>query len=181
MIEATDGLDRRDRIDPVQLAKQHILCALIWTAVGMQAGRRPGRSKEGWRVGGRERGEDGEGRGVEGREGGSDDARRGERASVEEGVVEGGGLIKGRNEAWTARGKDGREAASGGGIEREREGASGEGVQGREENVNGGIPRRAQASVQYIHKPFHNAALSIDTWVLQMKNSEQVYIINSAF
>ena len=34
--------------------------------------------------------------------------------------------MKGRNEAWTARGKDVREAASGVGIEREREGASGE-------------------------------------------------------
>ena len=91
-----------------------------------------------------------------------------------------GGLIKGRNEAWTARGKDGREAASGGDIEREREGASGEGEQGRDDNFKGGIPRRAQASVQYIHKPFHNAALGLETLVLQMKNSEQVYIINSA-
>ena len=78
-------------------------------------------------------------------------------------------MIKRRNEAWTARGKDGREAASGGGIEREMEGASGEGEQGREENVKGGIPRRAQASVQYIHKPFHNPALGIATLVLQMK------------
>ena len=52
-------------------------------------------------------------------------------------------MIKGRNEAWTARGKDGREAAIGGGIEQEREGASGGGEQGREENFKGGIPRRA--------------------------------------
>ena len=37
------------------------------------------------------------------------------------------GLMKGRNEAWTARGNDGREEASGGGIERGREGARGEG------------------------------------------------------
>ena len=36
-----------------------------------------------------------------------------------------------------------------------------------------GIPRRALASVQYIHKPFHNAALGLETLVLQMKNSEQ--------
>ena len=41
-----------------------------------------------------------------------------------------GGLIKGRKEAWTARGKDGREAVSGGGIERERKGASVEGSKG---------------------------------------------------
>ena len=37
------------------------LCALIWTAAGMQAVRRPGRSQEGWRVGRRKQGEDGEG------------------------------------------------------------------------------------------------------------------------
>ena len=30
----------------------------------------------------------------------------------------------------------------------------------------------------YIHKPSHQAALAIDTLLLQMKNSEQVYIIN---
>ena len=88
--------------------------------------------------------------------------------------------MKGRNEAWTARGTDEREAASGGGIEPEREGASGEREQGREENFKGGIPRRAQASVQYIYKPFHNADLGLETLVLQLKNSEQVYIINSA-
>ena len=34
-----------------------------------------------------------------------------------------GGLMKGRNEAWTARMKDGREGASGGGIKRGRDGA----------------------------------------------------------
>ena len=27
-----NGLARRDTIDPVKLAKQHTLCALIWTA-----------------------------------------------------------------------------------------------------------------------------------------------------
>ena len=118
-----------------------------------------------------------------------------------------GGLMKGRNEAWTAPGKDGREGASGGGIERGTEGArkgrklqgrypdprgghrpvytSGGGIErvregargkGRKgvENVKRGILRRAQASVQYIHKPFHNAALGLETLVLQMKNSEQV-------
>ena len=30
------------------------------------------------------------------------------------------------------------------------------------------------ASVQYIHKQFHNAAIGLETSVLQMKNSEQV-------
>ena len=89
-----------------------------------------------------------------------------ERASVEEARDEGGWVDKG-----TERGKDWREAASGGGIEREREGASGEGEQGRDENFKGGIPRSAQASVQYIHKPFHNAALGLETLVLQMKNT----------
>ena len=41
--------------------------------------------------------------------------------------------------------------------------------------------RRALASIQYIHKPSHKAALAIDTMLLQMKNSEQVYIINSVY
>ena len=42
--------------------------------------------------------------------------------------------MKGRNEAWTARGKDGREGeeASGGGIERGRKGARGKGSKGWE-------------------------------------------------
>ena len=40
--------------------------------------------------------------------------------------------------------------------------------------LKGGIPRMALASVQYIHKPFHNAALGLDKLVLQMKNSDQV-------
>ena len=75
-----------------------------------------------------------------------------------------GGLIKGRNEAWTARGKDWREAASGGGIEREREGASGEGEQGRDENFKGGIPRSAQASVQYI---LSSNLMQVDTFLFK--------------
>ena len=60
---------------------------------------------------------------------------------------------KGRNGAWTARGKDGREEMSGGEIERGRER---EGEQGREGNFKGGILRRVLASVLYsipvIHK-----------------------------
>ena len=122
----------------------------------------------------------GRGRGIEGREGGSDMMLGRERASVEEGRVEGGWVDKGTERGMDSRGKDGREAASGGGIEREREGASGEKEQGRETNFKGGIPRRAQASVHYIHKSFHSAALGLETLVLQMKNSEKVYIINSA-
>ena len=68
------------------------------------------------------------------------------------------------------RGKDGREEASGG-IERGREGAR---EQGKEGNIKGSILRWALASIQYIHKPSHNAALAHETLVLQMKNSEQV-------
>ena len=48
----------------------------------------------------------------------------------------------------------------------------------RNGNVKGGILRRPLTSIQYIHKPSHNAALAIDALLLQMKNSEQVYIIN---
>ena len=58
-----------------------------------------------------------------------------------------------------------------GGRERAEEGLSEEGrEQVRGENVKGGMPKRAQASVQYIHKPFHKAALGLETLVLQMKN-----------
>ena len=46
----------------------------------MQAGR-PGRSKEGWRVGGGSEGRMGRERGIEGREGGSDYAKQGESVS----------------------------------------------------------------------------------------------------
>ena len=51
----------------------------------MQAGRWPGRRKEGWRVGGRRQGDNGGGR--EGSRGGREDAMMlgRERASVEEG------------------------------------------------------------------------------------------------
>ena len=53
------------------------------------------------------------------------------------------------------------EEASGVGIGRGREGAKGGSEQWREENFKGDIPRRAHASVQYIHKPFHNGALGL--------------------
>ena len=103
--------------------------------------------------------------GIEGREGGSDDARQGESVS---GGREGWGRVgwwrertrNGWKEAWTARGKERREEASGGGTELGREGAREEGKQGRDGNFKGCILRRALASVQYIHKPSHNAALT---------------------
>ena len=79
------------------------------------------------------------------------------------------------SEEGTGRGiGGGREEASGGGIERGREGA-------REGNFKGCILRRALTSMYSIHKPSHNAALAIDTLLLQMKNSEQVYIKNSVY
>ena len=53
-----------------------------------------------------------------------------EIASVEEARVEGGGLMKVLNESLTAQWKDGREEASGGGIERGRAGARGKDSQG---------------------------------------------------
>ena len=40
------------------------------------------------------------------------------------------------------------------------------------------VSRGGHRPVYSIHKPFHNAALGLETLVLQMKNSEQVYIIN---
>ena len=70
---------------------------------------------------------------------------------------------KGRDEAWTA-----------GGMKRAEEGLGEEWRGSREGNFKGGILRKPMASIQYIHKPSHNAALAIDTLLLQMKNSEQV-------
>ena len=67
-------------------------------------------------------------------------------------------------------GREGR-----GGSEVGREGTEGgEGGQGREGNFKGGIPRRGLASIQYIHKPSHNAVLALEILLLQIKNSEQV-------
>ena len=60
-------------------------------------GRGPGRSKEGWRVGGRKQGDNG--RAIEGREEAMVLGR--ERASVEEGRVDGGWVDEG-----TERGMD---------------------------------------------------------------------------
>ena len=90
---------------------------------GRQAGRGQGRSEEGWRVGGskgRVVARDGGNKGREGGskewEGGSDDARQ-ERASVEEGMVE-GGLMKGTSEEGTEQGMDGTRERWEGGSER---------------------------------------------------------------
>ena len=74
---------------------------------------------------------------------------------------------------WEGRGGQGR-AGEGRGWQ----GEGREGGQGREGNFKGGILRRELASIQYIHKPSHNAALALETLV-QMTNSEQVSIINS--
>ena len=45
----------------------------------------------------------------------------------------------------------------------EEGGAREEGEHGSEGNCKGGIPRSALASVQYIHKPSHYAALGLET------------------
>ena len=68
-------------------------------------------------------------------------------------------MRKVRNEAWTS-----------GMRKRAEEGVSEEGRKtSREVSWGGHWPE-----IQYIHKPSHNAALAIDTLLLQMKNSEQV-------
>ena len=120
-------------------------------------------------------GREGEGIGKERGRGGWDG--RDDGNEWRNGVSREGWLMKGTNE----EGKEGREAASGGGIGRGREGAREEGEQGMERNSKGGIPRRALASVQYIHKPSHNADLGLDTLVLQMKNSVSRYKLKTLY
>ena len=121
------------------------------------------------RVGGREGGRGGTGRDGGGREwgrgwregerqGGRDDFMQGESVS---GGREGWGregwwrerARKGRNGAWTARGKEGREEASGGWIERGRKGVWEE---GREGNFTGG-------SI-FTNQPFTNRPLPLRLW-----------------
>ena len=72
----------------------------------------------------------------------------------------------------TAAGRQGgrEEAMVDGGMEGGELG-QGEGREGG--NIQGRYPGRELASIQYIHKPSHNAALALETLV-QMKNSEQV-------
>ena len=91
-----------------------------------------------------------------------------QRASVDEGRVEGGRVDEGNE-----RGRDGTRH---GGRKRAEEELTEEGREqgSREGNFKGGILRRALASIKYIHKPSRNAAHAIDTLLLQMKNSEQV-------
>ena len=84
-----------------------------------------------------------------------------ERASVEEGRVEGGGLMKGRNEAWSAQGNDGREAASGGGIERGRGEQGGKGSKGGK--------KTSREVSRGGHRPVYSIFANHST-----KNSEQV-------
>ena len=104
------------------------------------------------------------------REGGSERARGGREEAM---IARQGESVSGGREGWwreraTKRGMEGaREEASGGGIEWGMKGA-------REGNFKGGILSRALASIQYIHKPSHNAALALETLVLKIKNSEQV-------
>ena len=101
------------------------------------------------------------------------------RESVEEGRAEGGWVDEG-NERVRDGTRHGQREGKRRGRKRAEEGLSeegreqGGGEQGREGNFKGGIPRRALASVQYIHKPSHNATFGLETLVLQMKNSEHV-------
>ena len=150
----------RDTIDSARLAKHTHTHCVLWFG-RRQAGKGPGRSKDGWRVGtGKEGARSGWGRerGIEGREGGSDDARKGESVS--------GGRVGWRRDGT----RHGQREGKMGGRERAGEGLSEEGREqgGRwsREGRKGGIPRRAQASVQYIHKPFHNAALGLESFTV---------------
>ena len=82
-----------------------------------------------------------------------------------------GGLLKGRNEAWTARGKDG-------GRKRAEEGLSEEGGSKGERKLQGRYPEEGTGQCTVYSQTTNNAALGLETLVLQMTNSEQVYIIN---
>ena len=78
--------------------------------------------------------------------------------------------------------RHGRRDGKRGGRKRTKDGLSEEGrEQGREENFNLGrvYPEEGTGHYMYIHKPSHNATLALATLVLQMKNNEQVSIINS--
>ena len=89
-------------------------------------------------------------------------------------VADGGGLREGVEEGnergrdgarqgWSEEEKGGRMWTEEGGSEEERE-------QGREGNVMGGTLMRTLASIQYTaHKTTHNAALALETLVLQLQ------------
>ena len=68
----------------------------------------------------------------------------------------------GRGRAGQGRGEEGM---GGEGLGEEGWGGEGRGWEGRTANFTGGIPRRELASIQYIHKPSHNAALALETLV----------------
>ena len=160
--------------------------------IDLDGGRQTGREGPGKERGRMEGGRDGARGGWEGIRGRMEGSRGGreevmmlgrERSSVEEGRVE-GGWVDERNERGRdgtrngVRGKERREEASRGEIEGGREGprkgSKGGKETSREVSRGGHWPRRALASVQYIHKPSHNAAIGLETLVLQMRNSEQV-------
>ena len=69
----------------------------------------------------------------------------------------------------------GREGGGGAGREQ------GDGGERGNKEVREGGREHGKGGIQYIHKPSHNAALSIDTLLLQMKNSEHVYIKNDVY
>ena len=83
--------------------------------------------------------------------------------------------------AWTERGKEGKEASGGERVQRsEGEVQGGAWEEGKEGNFRGCTMIRTPANIQHaLHKTTHNAALALDTLVLQVKNSEHVYYLNS--
>ena len=88
-----------------------------------------------------------------------------------------GGLKKGTREEGTELGEGGRVRRREGATERGRgTGRSGGGREiGTEGNFHGCTLMRTLANIQYtLHKTTHNAALAVETLVLEMKNSEQV-------
>ena len=77
----------------------------------------------------------------------------------------------GEGSGWEGSGGERREGKEIGG---EGKDIGGEVREGEGTNFTGGNMMRELASIQYIHKPSHNAALALETLVLQIKNSEQV-------
>ena len=73
-------------------------------------------------------------------------------------------------ELHSSRQAEGREGGRDGtGRGRILEWRGGEGRGGEGANFTGGILMRELASIQYIHKPSHNAALALETFVLQIQ------------
>ena len=130
--------------------QHHTRCALSCPAAGRQRGGREGCE------GGDGTGQDG--RGVEGRGG--------------DGTGRDGRGVEGRG--GEGRGGEGRGGEGRGGEGRGGKGSEGNGREWKGANFTGGILMRELASIQYIHKPSHYAVLALETFVLQIKNSEQV-------